>query len=53
MWLVGAVRSRGGGGGEDVEREWREILNGDNERERERSGGNATAGAPFPLACLR
>jgi len=44
MWLVGAVRS--GGGDEDVESEWREILKGDNERER--SGGNAAAGAPFP-----
>lgn len=49
--ILRAVRRRGGG--EDVERKWRGILKGDNEREGEGSGGNATAGAPFPLACLR
>ena len=51
MWLVGAVRS--GGGGEDVEREWREILKGDKERERERGVKEMPQTVlPFPLVCL-
>lgn len=52
MCLKGAVRR---GEGEDAEREWREILKGDNEREQESRGGEEMLQLvlTFPLACLR